>query len=128
MQCLVNSFAMQNNSLDAENNIFKGNLSIGSSQFHKLLEFLQKKLSIFDKEQNSSKQMNIIRFIYWLARLEPDKASEEVKKTYSTIRKKLYEWVVESDIEDSKELLTAVLLLLYSTREENDNSTKNGGK
>lgn len=116
MQCLVNSFAMQNNSLDAENNIFKGNLSIGSSQFHKLLEFLQKKLSIFDKEQNSSKQMNIIRFIYWLARLEPDKASEEVKKTYGKIRKALYQWVVESDVDASKQLLTAVSLLLYSTR------------
>lgn len=61
-------------------------------------------------------KINIARFAYQLARIEPDKdASEEQKKIYSEFSKTMYQWIKNK--EDAKQLELAIYLYVYLIRE-----------
>lgn len=67
--------------------------------------------------QNSSDQIQTVRYIYLLSRMEPEeKSTEEQKENYRIFSKKMYEWI--RDPEDRRELITAMYLYIYFTRKE----------
>ncbi|MDO5410703.1 MAG: type III-A CRISPR-associated protein Cas10/Csm1 [Lachnospiraceae bacterium] len=69
--------------------------------------------------RNSGEQINFARYVYLLSRMEPDKeCSEEQQKAYQTFSRKMYEWMKIP--QDRKELLTAMYLYVYLTRDEED--------
>lgn len=64
-------------------------------------------------------KINIARLAYSLARLEPGiGASNERKQAYADIRKNIYSWATNK--QDKQELLTAIILLVYSERNSNN--------
>ena len=59
--------------------------------------------------------INLARFAYVLARLEPDEGNEEEQKAaYSRFSKQMYSWVQNG--KDRRELVTAIYLYLYLHR------------
>lgn len=65
-------------------------------------------------------KINIARCAYLLARLEPNEktASEAEKKAYSRFSRNIYKWILNE--EDRRQLLTAISLYIYLTREKED--------
>lgn len=127
LQFLLNEFNFSgefNDSVEATS-IGRGKLPIGKGQLYKLVTFLRKRINGSEQQQDKPQRMNVVRFIYWLARLEPKKNNEELKKAYGEVKEKLYKWVVDDDIESSRGLLTAVLLIIYGIRSKNN--TENDG-
>ena len=103
--------------------IGRGHLKIGKGQLYKLIYFLRMKLAAqAGEQQNRQARMNIARFIYWLARLDPGSAADpEAKEDYRQLREQLYCWIADSkDLSDSRELLTALTLIIYGIRERNE--------
>ena len=66
--------------------------------------------------RNSDNRINLARFAYVLGRLEPDRKDEPVYKKYVIVRETLYKWY--KDIEDRKQLATAIELMIYKVREK----------
>lgn len=67
--------------------------------------------------QNSSDQIQTVRYIYLLSRMEPDgDSSREQRENYRIFSEKMYEWI--RNPEDRQELITAMYLYIYFTREE----------
>lgn len=121
LQFLTKYFSFNTEQTNADKTpIGKGHLTIGKGQLYKLVEFIRRKINVSDQDQNTPKRMNIVRFIYWLARLEPDKKNETAYADYQEVRGKLYEWLTKDDLQDSRQLLTAVLLVIYGIRNKND--------
>ncbi|WP_196599019.1 type III-A CRISPR-associated protein Cas10/Csm1 [Pectinatus frisingensis] len=121
LQFLIKYFLFNTEQTNAdETPIGKGHLAIGKGQLYRLVEFIRRKINISDQDQNTPKRMNIVRFIYWLARLEPDKKNESAYADYQEVRGKLYDWLVKDDLQDSRQLLTAIFLVIYGIRDKND--------
>ena len=74
-------------------------------------------LSLLSDAQDGEQSINLARFAYVLARLNPgeDKASY---KAYQEIRQKLYLWYCNP--QDRKELRTAIELVIYSLRDKEE--------
>ena len=65
-------------------------------------------------------KINLARFLYTLARLQPDKQRNQAKyqqqmELYNEVSRKLYQWVTIE--KDRKELLTALHLAIYYLRD-----------
>ncbi|MBB5335486.1 type III-A CRISPR-associated protein Cas10/Csm1 [Pectinatus brassicae] len=105
----------------------QGHLPIGKGQLYRLLEFLREKINGSEENQDKPQRMNIARFIYWLARLQPDKKDIAADADYQKVRGKLYDWLTEKDWQNSRQLLTALVLIIYGLRDKNK-EMDNGGK
>lgn len=81
----------------------------GHSFLYRLLELIR----------GSGEKINFARFIYLLARLEPDEhAAPEHREAYRAFAKKMVEWY--PDARDRRELKTAITLYAYLTRDKED--------
>jgi len=88
---------------------FDNNDNRGKAFLYHLLEYIR----------NSAEKINIARFAYTLARLEPDqRASQEEKQQYRSFAKKMYQWIGRE--EDRKQLITAIYIYVYSIRDEQE--------
>jgi CRISPR-associated protein Csm1 len=76
----------------------------GKGFLYKLLELIR----------NRREKINFARYAYLLSRMEPSKAEEERYETYRAFSQKMYDWM--NDDRDSKELVTAIYLYVFSTR------------
>ena len=71
------------------------------------------------EKDNGIRNINLARYVYLLARMEPgDNASPEQKKNYKEFSKKMYEWI-KSD-KDRRQLKSAINMYVYSVREKKE--------
>lgn len=84
-------------------------LHIGKSGMYRLLNLLEK-----DVQQ---RPINLARFAYVLARMEPQGAARTPERVqcYTEVRQQLYRWYTQA--EDRKELRTALQFVIYQLRE-----------
>lgn len=79
----------------------------GKSFLYHLLELVRRQ----------GEKINLARFVYLLARMEPgDKAKEEEKARYREFSRKMYGWIKEE--KDCRQLKTAISLYAYKIREK----------
>ena len=80
----------------------------GKAFLYHLLEYIR----------NSEDRINIARFAYTLARLEPDNDDDDElqKKQYQEFSRKMYQWICSET--DRKQLITAIYIYVYSARKE----------
>lgn len=81
-------------------------LKMGKGILYKLLELLR----------NSDEKINLARFAYALARLEPDKNNVLLYEKYVSIRNTFYQWYKNKV--DRKQLATAIELMVYKVRQK----------
>ena len=84
----------------------------GKSLLYRMLELIR----------SQSDKINFARFVYLIARLEPDKeASEKQKELYKEFSMKMYQWLSEKDKlhkeKNCRQLKTAITLYAYLIRE-----------
>lgn len=81
----------------------------GSAFLYRILELIR----------GRRESVNFARYVYLLARLEPDKkANEKQQELYKEFSRKMYKWI-ESE-EDCRQLKTAINMYVYMTRESED--------
>lgn len=80
---------------------------IGKSGLYRLLSLLR-----------GSGVIQLARFAYVLARLEPPKHEVGRRPCYEAVRRQLYDWYKSA--EDRQMLLTALMFLIYSVREKEE--------
>lgn len=81
----------------------------GKAFLYHLLEYIR----------NSDEKINIARFAYTLARLEPEtEADTETKERYRKFAQNMYHWIQNK--KDRKSLITAIYLYVYSVRERQE--------
>ena len=87
---------------------FDQNQERGKAFLYHLLEYIR----------NSEDRINIARFAYTLARLEPDNDDDDElqKKQYQEFSRKMYQWICSET--DRKQLITAIYIYVYSARKE----------
>jgi CRISPR-associated protein Csm1 len=74
--------------------------------------------------RNKNEKIYFARYVYLLARLEPDKdAPIEQKENYKVFSEKMYKWYLDDN--DSRQLKTAMNMYAYMTRIEEDMSDEN---
>ena len=69
---------------------------------------------LLDLIRDREEKINLARFAYVLARLEPKE--KEKKRILSGIFKKMYQW--SNNEKDSKQLITAIYVYVYLNRKE----------
>lgn len=84
-----------------------GRLAVGKGLLYRLMMLLVE----------SKKNINIARFAYTIARLEP-KENSPAYNSYQKVRTQFYEWYKQAD--DRKQLATALELIIYSIREKGE--------
>lgn len=93
-------------------------LSVGKSLIYRLMDLIQ----LADEDK-----LNIARFAYVLARMQPKQDKDEqkrkvyedfVSKMYQWINNKMYQWI--NNNEDKKQLATALNLLVYYLRDKKE--------
>ena len=80
-------------------------MRLGKSAAYRLLDLLEA----------DRKSVQLARFAYVLARLDPG-AGAESQEAYRRIRRQLYEWY--KNTKDRQELSTALQFVIYSIREK----------
>ena len=81
----------------------------GKNFIYNLLELIRK----------SDEKINIARFAYTLARIEPQADAElKVKEIYQEFRTKIYEWYKNDNGKDRQQLITAIYIYVYLTRKD----------
>lgn len=80
------------------------------------------KTYIEETYRNPQEKINIARFAYLLARMEPSETDNETQRLYSDFSTKMYRWIFSS--EDRRQLLTAMMLFIYLERRVNENGRK----
>lgn len=94
----------------AVQNLFVRVPGYGSSFLYNILNFLRQ--SRYDK-------INVARLAFLLARQESKQnASREEKEAYSEFSQSLYKWALNE--EDRRQLITAIMLYVYSMREKEE--------
>ena len=84
----------------------------GNSFLYNILELLR---------QAESKQINIARLAYLLARREPTRtASFSLKEAYKSFTINIYKWALNT--EDRRQLITAIMIYVYSMRNEKEDN------
>ena len=86
-------------------------LKIGKTALYRLLTLLE-------STATNAGNIDIARFAYTLARMEPDKRNYKSQEAYKKIRMSFYEWY--KSWEDRRQLSTALQLLIYRLREKGD--------
>ena len=85
-------------------------LSVGKSLIYRLMDLIQ----LADEDK-----LNIARFAYVLARMQPKQDKDEQKrKVYEDFVSKMYQWI--NNNEDKKQLATALNLLIYYLRDKKE--------
>lgn len=85
-------------------------LSVGKSLIYRLMDLIQ----LADEDK-----LNIARFAYVLARIQPKQDKDEQKrKVYEDFVSKMYQWI--NNNEDKKQLATALNLLVYYLRDKKE--------
>lgn len=85
-------------------------LSVGKSLIYRLMDLIQ----LADEDK-----LNIARFAYALARMQPKQDKDEQKrKIYENFVSKMYQWI--NNNEDKKQLATALNLLVYYLRDKKE--------
>ena len=85
-------------------------LSVGKSLIYRLMDLIQ----LADEDK-----LNIARFAYVLARMQPKQDKDEQKrKVYEDFVSKMYQWI--NNNEDKKQLATALNLLVYYLRNKKE--------
>lgn len=85
-------------------------LSVGKSLIYRLMDLIQ----LADEDK-----LNIARFAYVLARMQPKQDKDEQKrKVYEDFVSKMYQWI--NNNEDKKQLATALNLLVYYSRDKKE--------
>lgn len=83
----------------------------GNSFLYHLLELIRMR----------KEKINFARYVYLLARLEPDKqASPEQKENYKVFSQNMYRWIKNE--KDCRQLKSAIILYVYKKRREEDES------
>lgn len=91
----------------------------GISFLYHLLELLIKRL------KSKKNDINLARYAFLLARLEPSGSdSEEKKNAYKKFANKMYEWA--RDTEETKETIVAIYLYLYIERKKKNDRAEEG--
>jgi len=93
------------------NNFFSYNSEIkerGNSFLFRLMQLIK----------GSDDKINIARYAYLLARLEPSKKNEDYRNLYQDFSKAMYDWILKP--QDRKELLTAIYIYIYLTRKRSE--------
>ncbi len=90
-----------------------------SNEEEKLLpigkSWLYRVLALLDSSQSRDGEINLARFAYVLARLDPGDKNPKKKTVYGNLRERFYQWYRNE--EERKELRTAIELLIYYLRE-----------
>ena len=87
----------------------------GKSFLYRLLELMR----------GSEEKINLARYAYLLARMEPKgDASEGQKELYRDFARKMYEWM--QDPEQRRQTITAIYIYIYMIREGEQNGEENG--
>lgn len=74
---------------------------------------------LLDLVRNQEEKINVARYVYLLARMEPGrKATKEQKENYKKFSRKMYEWRQEE--KDRRQLKTAITLYAYTMREQGE--------
>lgn len=85
-------------------------LSVGKSLIYRLMDLIQ----LADEDK-----LNIARFAYVLARMQPKQDKDEQKrKVYEDFVSKMYQWI--NNNEDKKQLATSLNLLVYYLRDKKE--------
>lgn len=85
-------------------------LSVGKSLIYRLMDLIQ----LADEDK-----LNIARFAYVLARMQPKQDKDEQKrKIYENFVSKMYQWI--NNNEDKKQLATVLNLLVYYLRDKKE--------
>lgn len=85
-------------------------LSVGKSLIYRLMDLIQ----LADEDK-----LNIARFAYVLARMQPKQDKDEQKrKVYEDFVSKMYQWI--NNNEDKKQLATVLNLLVYYLRDKKE--------
>lgn len=74
---------------------------------------------LLDLLRNSEQRINLARFAYLLARLEPKKSNPSYDM-YAEFSQKMYQWYC--DPQDRKQLITAIYIYVYQTRTKEDSN------
>ena len=86
----------------------------GKAFLYRILDLIR---ATWNQEEDG--KINIARFAYQLARIEPEKnAAEEVKQIYHEFSKSMYQWIKNK--EEAKQLEMAIYLYAYLTRDRKD--------
>lgn len=80
----------------------------GNSFLFRLMQFIK----------SSNDKINIARYAFLLARLEPNGKNEDYQKLYKDFAKDMYDWILKP--QDRKELLTAIYIYIYLTRKRSE--------
>lgn len=99
-------FLGQNFSLKNEEDMSK--LPLGKSSLYRILQLLRDA----DKEKD---HINVARFAYVLARMEPKREKKMQMVCYQNVRNQLYNWY--NNTNDRQQLITAIELLVYHKRD-----------
>lgn len=90
-------------------NFFKPTDSYGKSFLYRLLELMR----------GHGEKMNLARYAYLLARMQPDeRASIEQKTLYQEFSRKMYEWMLDDT--QRRQAITAIYIYVYTMREGGD--------
>lgn len=87
----------------------KNKLPVGKTALYRMLSLLEE----MDKDK-----INIARFAYTLARMQPSKDNIVLKKLFEDFQQQIYLWIRSG--QDRKELATAITLLIYYLREKEE--------
>ena len=80
---------------------------------YRLLELIR------EQSDNNAASINLARYAYLLARLEPDsKQDEEGHKNYKVFKEKMHSWI-QNDV-DRRQLKIAMNIYSYRIRERKD--------
>lgn len=91
--------------LEVLQNFFAASDERGEAFLYRLLDLIRER----------KEKINLARFAYVLARLEPTgDVKEKQKVNYGTFAKRMYEWM--QDAEDSRQLVTAIYIYVYTQR------------
>jgi CRISPR-associated protein Csm1 len=99
------NFLLENFNFDTSVQV-QDKLTLGKSGLYRILSFLA-------NTNEELQSVNLARFAYLLARLNPGE-NKNGSKVYSKIRDQFYFWY--KDLQERKELRTAVELIIYSMR------------
>ena len=84
---------------------FQGTDERGKAFLYRLLELMR----------NMDDRINLARFAYVLARLEPEAGTPSEKEQYQIFSKQIYQWI--QDPNERKQLITAIYIYVYLHRE-----------
>jgi len=80
----------------------------GNAFLYRLMHFIK----------SSDDKINIARYAYLLARMEPIGKNEEYRNLYQKFSNAMYGWILKA--QDRKELLTAIYIYIYLTRKRSE--------